>query len=110
MSWNFVLNCDKNKIHICFTAGNAMIQKKSNEKLAVKVLDFGLASRFESQNGLDYRGFKSDISEVLRMFSALYTGGLEFNNAYDIQKNWRQEIANVSKTITVLASTHRTNF
>ncbi|XP_045182444.2 uncharacterized protein LOC123541112 [Mercenaria mercenaria] len=86
-------------VHNDLHGGNVMVQKTASDKLGVKVLDFGLANKLEDQNGLNFRGFKADISEVLRLFSALYTGGLEFDNAWDLQHNWKSKLKEFTEWI-----------
>ena len=63
--------------------------------LKVKILDFGLAKRFQGPLGLDFEGFRKDIGEVVRIFSALYTGE-EFDNVRDVRKNWKSKLNEVS--------------
>ena len=76
-----------------------MLQRESDKSLKVKILDFGLAKRFESPMGLDFEGFLKDIGkdigEVVRLFSALYTGE-EFDNVRDVRKNWKTKLTEVS--------------
>lgn len=84
----------KGWVHNDLHGGNVMVQKLRHDKLGVKILDFGLASQLEDCNGLNLRGFRNDICDVLRLFSGMYTG-LEFNNVWDIQQNWRQGLSNV---------------
>lgn len=72
-----------------------MVQKSGKDKLRVKVLDFGLAKNIWDNEGLNSRGFKADIAEVLRLFSGLYTG-IEFNSAWDLQHNWERELKQAS--------------
>ena len=69
--------------------------------LKVKILDFGLAKRFEGPSGLDFAGFRKDIGEVVRIFSALYTGQ-EFDNVQDMRKNWKSKLDEVSNQSTKL--------
>lgn len=83
-------------VHNDLHGGNVMIQKTDPDRLGVKVLDFGLANNIYDQNGLNFRGFKADISEVLRLFSGLYTG-LEFDNAWDIQHHWKSKLEEVTE-------------
>ena len=72
-----------------------MLQRESDKSLKVKILDFGLAKRFEGPMGLDFEGFRKDIGEVVRLFSALYTGE-EFDNVRDVRKNWKTKLTEVS--------------
>jgi hypothetical protein len=72
-----------------------MVQKTGEEKLRVKVLDFGSASKLEDYNGLNFRGFQADIGEIVRLFSALYIGGLEFDDVRDLRKHWENKLEEV---------------
>ena len=72
-----------------------MLQKESENSLNVKILDFGLAKQFEGPLGLGFDGFHKDIGEVVRLFSALYTGE-EFDNVRDARKNWKSKLNEVS--------------
>ena len=72
-----------------------MLQKESENSLNVKILDFGLAKRFEGPLGLNFDGFHKDIGEVVRLFSALYTGE-EFDNVRDARKNWKSKLNEVN--------------
>ncbi|XP_060567149.1 uncharacterized protein LOC132725941 [Ruditapes philippinarum] len=88
---------NKGWVHHDLHGGNVMVQKTGEEKLGVKVLDFGLARKLEDYNGLNYRGFHADIGEIVRLFSALYTGGLEFDNVLDLRKNWKDKLTEVTE-------------
>ena len=72
-----------------------MLQHDTDNLLKVKILDFGLAKRFEGPLGLDFEGFRKDIGEVVRIFAAVYTGE-EFDNVRDVRKNWRTKLNEVS--------------
>ena len=72
-----------------------MLQKESGNRLKVKMIDFGLAKRFEGPLGLDFDGFRKDIGEVVRLFSALYTGE-EFDNVRDARENWKSKLSEVN--------------
>ena len=72
-----------------------MLQKESENSLNVKILDFGLAKRFDGPLGLDFDGFRKDIGEVVRLFSALYTGQ-EFDSAKDARDTWESKLDEVN--------------
>ena len=72
-----------------------MLQHDTDSFLKVKILDFGLAKRFQDPLGLNFEGFRKDIGEVVRIFSALYTGE-EFDNVRDARNNWRTKLNEVS--------------
>ncbi|KAJ8307059.1 hypothetical protein KUTeg_015143 [Tegillarca granosa] len=81
---------DKGWTHRDLHAGNIMVQKQNDVSVKVKVLDFGLAGSLHDElDGL--KGFRTDIVEIVRKFSALYTGE-EFDNETDVQKNWKQKM------------------
>ena len=61
------------------------LQHDTDNLLKVKILDFGLAKRLDSE------GFRKDIGEVVRLFVAIYTG-LD----RDLSNNWRTELDEVS--------------
>lgn len=62
-----------------------MIQKMSDHKMEVKILDFGWACTTYSVYG--GRGKESDFLNALRIFSALYFGD-EFIDQFDLKMNW----------------------
>lgn len=81
---------DKGWTHRDLHAGNIMVQKQDDVSVKVKVLDFGLAgSLHDEKDGM--KGFRTDIAEIVRKFSALYTGE-EFDNETDLQKNWKDKM------------------
>lgn len=81
-------------------AGNIMVQKQDDVSVKVKVLDFGLAGSLHSdKDGM--KGFRTDIAEIVRKFSALYTGE-EFDNETDLQKNWKEKMKMVNISIPIL--------
>ena len=75
-----------------------MLQHDTDNLLKVKILDFGLAKRFQGPLGLDFEGFRKDIIEVVRIFAAVYTGE-EFDNVRDVRNNWRTKLNEVSVTL-----------
>lgn len=66
-----------------------MIQKMSDHKMEVKILDFGRACTTDSV--YVGNGMESDFLNALRIFSALYFGE-EFKNLIDLKKNWRTKV------------------
>lgn len=77
-----------------------MLQRDTDSSLKVKILDFGLAKKFQGPLGLDFEGFRKDIGEIVRLFSALYTGE-EFDNVRDVRNNWKTKLSEVSSPCIV---------
>ena len=81
--------------------GNVMLQQGDGDQLSVRIIDFGLAQPFSTEDaGLNLRGFKSDVSEVMRLFSGLYTTQM-FDNKWDIQHNYTTKLKEVYKYMYV---------
>lgn len=68
--------------------GNVMLQE-SEGVIQTRIIDFGLAKPMDSEDGL--RGFRSDIAEVVRKFTALYIDE-EFDSETDFRKNWKDKV------------------
>ncbi|XP_063406884.1 uncharacterized protein LOC134690771 [Mytilus trossulus] len=68
--------------------GNVMLQE-SEGVIQTRIIDFGLAKRIDSEDGP--RGFRSDIAEVVRKFTALYIDE-EFDSETDFRKNWKDKV------------------
>lgn len=81
-------------------AGNLMLQRDTDSSLKVKILDFGLAKKFQGPLGLDFEGFRKDIGEIVRLFSALYTGE-EFDNVRDVRNNWKTKLSEIAQYLSV---------
>ncbi|CAC5417719.1 unnamed protein product [Mytilus coruscus] len=62
--------------------GNVMLQEFEGV-IQTRIIDFGLAKPMDSEDGL--RGFRSDIAEVVRKFTALYIDE-EFDSENDFRK------------------------
>ncbi|XP_053382522.1 uncharacterized protein LOC128549572 isoform X2 [Mercenaria mercenaria] len=86
-------------IQMHYRGDNVMVQKTASDKLRVKILDFGLAKKLEDQNGLNLQGIKKDITRVMRLFSDLYIGGLEFQIGESFEQTWNRERENVKDKI-----------
>lgn len=80
---------EKGWTHRDLHSGNVMIQKMSDHKMEVKILDFGRACTTDSV--YVGNGMGSDFLNALRIFSALYLG-YEFNDQDDLKENWRMKV------------------
>ncbi|KAL5021026.1 hypothetical protein ScPMuIL_000181 [Solemya velum] len=74
-------------------SGNVLLSQDENCKLQVKVIDFGSVGQLETERGLDTNSFRSDIANVVRLFSALYMGD-EFESVDDVRNNWEEKLKN----------------
>ncbi|XP_071142696.1 uncharacterized protein [Mytilus edulis] len=72
--------------------GNVMLQE-SEGVIQTRIIDFGLAKRMDSEDGP--RGFRSDMAEVVRKFTALYIDE-EFDSEIDLRKNWKDKVQQMS--------------
>ncbi|CAG2253965.1 unnamed protein product [Mytilus edulis] len=68
--------------------GNVMLQE-SEGVIQTRIIDFGLAKPMDSEDGP--RGFRSDMAEVVRKFTALYIDE-EFDSETDFRKNWKDKV------------------
>lgn len=62
-----------------------MLQKLPNGTIKIRILDFGLAQHYTNE------GFRKDMVEVLRNFTAL-SADQEFSDQNDIKENWQNKI------------------
>lgn len=73
--------------------GNIMLQESPEGVIQTRILDFGLAKRLDSEDG--YRGFRSDMAEVVRKFTALYVDQ-EFDSELDVRRNWKEKLSEMA--------------
>lgn len=66
--------------------------QESEGVIQTRIIDFGLAKRIDSEDGP--RGFRSDIAEVVRKFTALYIDE-EFDSETDFRENWKDKVQQV---------------
>lgn len=76
-----------------WTAGNIMLQESPDGIIKTRILDFGSATPLYSKDG--WRGFRTDMAEVVRKFTALNVGQ-HFDSERDIRENWEVKIGEVN--------------
>lgn len=93
--FGFIMFLSYNYQYLLLTGGNVMLQNTELDQLVLRIIDFGLSQPLDTELGLNLRGFRSDVCEVLRIFSGLYTSQ-EFDNVWDIQKNYKDKLKEVN--------------
>lgn len=79
-------------VFIFIIAGNIMLEATHEGVIQTRIIDFGLAKPLDSEDG--HRGFRTDIIEVIRKFTALYLDQ-EFDSQTDVRKNWKEKLSEV---------------